>query len=109
MPKQTDPKDSTPRAPAKVRPQDHDSGLVERIWEPTGRCTDVLTERPLEGAQVNAAWIDRHGLKQQAAGTVIRDAAGNLVVEGWADKVWQETAVPRDSMVVVKGRRRLGP
>src|SRR4051794_1521700 len=103
MPTPTDPKDSTPKASAEVWPQDHDSGLVERIWERTGRRSGVLTERPLEGAHVNAAWIDRQGQKQQAAGTVIRDAAGKLVVESWADQVRQETAVPRDSMVVAKG------
>ena len=41
---------------------------------------------------------------QRAAGKVVRTAAGELAVEGWADGVRQETAVSRDANVDVKRR-----
>jgi hypothetical protein len=88
----------------EVQPQDENSGLVERKWARKDRKPGVYTERTLEGEQVKAAWLDQQGHVQRAAGTVVRTAAGELAVEGWADGVRQETAVSRDANVDVKRR-----
>ena len=41
----------------EVQPQDEDSGLVERSWVPTHRKGGTLTERTLEGGQVEATFL----------------------------------------------------
>jgi hypothetical protein len=88
----------------EVKPQDQDSALVERSWQRKNRRRGVLTERTLEGEEVKAAWLDRRGHLQRAAGKVVRNADGELVVESWVDRVRQESAVPRDANVDVKRR-----
>jgi len=92
-----------------VQPQDRDSGLVERVWTRKIRGKGEITERTLEGEQVKAAWMDRDGQLHHAAGTVIRNAAGELVVESWAGDERQETAVPRESMVIRRNGLNLRP
>jgi hypothetical protein len=91
---------------SEVQPQDQDSGLVERKWQRKNRRGGMLTERTLEGKDVKVAWLDRQGHLQRAAGKVIRNADGELVVESWADSVRQETPVGRDANVDVKAKRR---
>lgn len=81
-----------------VQPQDKDSGLVERSWVRTSRRAGKLTETTLEGERVAAAWQEKNQV-ERAAGKVIRNEAGELVIESWADGVRRETAVPRDSSV----------
>jgi hypothetical protein len=90
----------------EVQPQDKESGLVEREWQRVGSRSGVLTERTLEGEGVKAAWLDGHGQVRRAAGTVIRNEAGELVIENWADGIRRETAVSRDANVDVIGRGR---
>ena len=90
----------------EVQPQDAESGLVERSWVRTGRKRGTLTERTLEGEEVTARFLDRHGGLRHAAGTVIRNEAGELAVESWADGVRQETAIRRDADVDVTPRAR---
>jgi hypothetical protein len=90
----------------EVRPQDKDSGLVEREWERVSRKAGVPTERTLEGEDVKAAWLDRQGEVRRAAGKVIRNDAGELVIESWADSIRRESAVTRDANVDVIGRPR---
>ena len=46
---------------AEVTPKDEDSGLVERSWTRTHEKGGNLTERTLEGEQVEATFLDRHG------------------------------------------------
>jgi hypothetical protein len=89
----------------EAQPQDQDSGLVERAWVRTSRRAGQLTERTREGETVAAAWIDRQGHLRRAAGTVIRNGSGELVIESWAEGVRKETAVPRDANVDIKRRR----
>jgi hypothetical protein len=89
----------------EVQEQDKDSGLVERSWVRTTRRRGELTERTLEGEQVTARFLDRHGHSRDAAGTVRRNDAGELVIESWAEGARRETAVPRDASVDVIGRR----
>jgi hypothetical protein len=83
----------------EVKPQDADSGLVAREWRRTSRRRGQVTERTLEGEHIKAAWIDREGQMQRAAGTVIRNDAGELVVESWADGIRQEVTVTRDASI----------
>ena len=83
----------------EVKEQDKHSGLVERSWHHRSRRHGVLAERTLEGKEVTATFLDRHGHLQQAAGTVRRNEAGELVIESWADGVRMETAVTRDASV----------
>jgi hypothetical protein len=83
----------------EAQPQNQGSGLVERTWVRTSRRAGQLTERTREGETVAAAWIDRQGHLRRAAGTVIRNDAGELVIESRADGVRQEAAVPRDANV----------
>lgn len=88
----------------EVKPQDRDSGLVKRSWVRTKRRGGKTTERTLEGEEVTARFLDRHGQLQRVEGKVIRNAAGELVVESWADGVRKETAVSRDANVDAKNR-----
>jgi len=88
----------------EVKPQDRDSGLVERSWVRTSRRGGRVTECTLEGEEVSSRFIDRHGQLLKAEGRVIRNAEGELVIESWADGVRRETAVSRDANVEVKGR-----
>ena len=90
----------------EVQPQDQDSGLVEREWKRVGRRAGVLTERTLEGKDVKAAWLDGQGQVQRAAGKVIRNEAGQLAIETWADGIRRETTVTRDANVDRIGRER---
>ena len=90
----------------EVKPQDKDSGLVERSW-----VRDLgYSERTLEGEQVEATILaspgNLFGGLRHVAGTVCRNDAGELVVESWADGIRQETAVTRDANVDVKARPR---
>jgi hypothetical protein len=87
----------------EMTPKDKDSGLVTRSWVRTHGKRGELTERTLEGEQVEATFLDRQGHMKHAAGPVRRNDAGELVVENWADGVRSETAVPRDANVDVKG------
>jgi hypothetical protein len=86
-------------ATGEVRPQDKGSALVEKEWVRRTRRRGELTERTLEGEQVEATFLDQHGQLRHLAGTVRRNEAGELVVESWADGVQKETAVPRDASV----------
>lgn len=88
----------------EVKPQDRDSGLVERSWVRTSRRGGKTRERTLEGEEVAARFLDRHGQLQRAAGKVTRNDAGELVIESWADGERQETPVTREANVDVKGR-----
>jgi hypothetical protein len=90
----------------EVRPQDQASGLVERKWERVSRRAGLLAERTLEGERVTARFIGPRGDVRDVAGKVIRDAAGHLAIESWADGIRRETAVPRDASVDVTGRAR---
>ncbi len=95
--------------PGEVQQKDKDSGLVEREIKrertPRGKLLPgKLTERTLEGQQVEATWQDRQGQVQHAAGKVIRDDAGQLAIESWADGVRQEATVTRDANVDVLPR-----
>ena len=90
----------------EVKPEDEKSGLVERSWQRKNRRGGVLTERTLEGEEVKAAWLDGQGHIQRAAGKVMRNESGELVVESWAKGVRQETPVSRDANVDVKHRQR---
>ena len=84
-----------------MKPQDKDSGLVERSWvRELG-----LTERTLEGKKVKATFLDPEGRLRHAAGKVSRNAVGELVVESWADGVRQQTPVTRDANVDVMGSK----
>jgi hypothetical protein len=88
-----------------VQPQDRDSGLVARSWVSRSGRRGELTEKPLVGEHVEAAFLNRHGHLQHAAGTVRRDDSGELVVESWADGVRRETFVTRDANVDVLSRK----
>jgi hypothetical protein len=91
----------------EVQEPDKDSGLVERIWKRIpGQRRGEPTERPMIGKEINATYLDPYGGLHQAAETVRRNAAGELVVESWADGIRQETAVPRDASVTDKGTSR---
>jgi hypothetical protein len=91
----------------EVKPQDHGSGLVERRWERKNRRAGVLTERTLEGERVKAAWLDRQGHVQRVAGTVVRNADGELAIESLADGIRSQTPVTRDANVdVIRPRGR---
>jgi hypothetical protein len=90
----------------EVQPQDQDSGLVQRKWQRVGRRAGVLTERTLEGETVKAAWLDGQGQVRRAAGKVIRNEAGQLAIETWADGIRRETTVTRDANVDRIGRER---
>lgn len=83
----------------ETKPDDSGSGLVERSWVRTSRHGGVITECPLEGEEVKAAWLDAESGVRHAVGKVIRNPAGKLVVESWADGVRREDAVPRDANV----------
>ena len=83
----------------EVKPQDEKSGLVARSWQRKNRRAGVLTERTLEGEEVKVAWLDPQGHLQRAAGKVMRNEAGELVVESWADSVRKQTPVGRDANV----------
>ena len=84
----------------EVQPQDNDSGLVERSWTRRSRRRGEFTERTLEGEHVEAAFLDRHGHLQHAAGTVRRSDAGELVVvESLRGGGRKETAVSRNANV----------
>lgn len=91
----------------EVKPQDQDSGLVARSWERRHRKdkAGVLTEQTLEGEQVKATWQDRQGHVQQAEGTVVRTADGELAIESRASRVRRQTPVTRDANVDVIPRR----
>jgi hypothetical protein len=88
----------------EVQPQDEASGLVERRWQRTSRKGGTLTEETLEGQHVKAEWQDRQGHVQRATGKVIRNAAGDLAIESWADGVRQEATVTRHANVDVIAR-----
>jgi hypothetical protein len=92
----------------EVKEQDKDSGLVwrevVRQRTPRGLGRGVLTEETLEGKQVKAAFLDRLGHVQHAAGIVRRNDAGELVVESCADGVPSQTFVTRDANVDVLSR-----
>jgi hypothetical protein len=95
----------------EVQPQDKDSGLVVRTWtrrehQKKRRNQGDVTEQTLEGEDVQAAWMDAQGQVRRAAGKVIRNAAGELVIESWADGIRRESAVTRDANVDVIGRPR---
>ena len=81
----------------EVKPEDASSGLVERSWVRTSRRRGVLSEQTLEGEQIKAAWMEGTGQVRRATGKVIRNPAGELVVESWADGLRQEAAVPREA------------
>lgn len=83
----------------EVKPEDAASGLVERSWVRTSRRGGTLRERTLEGDHVSAAWLDETGKVKRADGKVTRNLGGELVVEGWADGVRQESSVPRNANV----------
>jgi hypothetical protein len=90
-----------------MKPGDETSGLVSRSWRRLGRRRGELAEETLEGETVTARFLGGHGGMTQVTGTVGRDAAGELVVTGWADSVRRETAVPRDAQVdILKARGR---
>jgi hypothetical protein len=82
----------------ELQPQDQSSGLVERSWQRKNR-GGVSTERTMEGQHVKAAWLDETGQVQRAAGQVVRNEDGQLVLESFADGVRSESAVPRDANV----------
>lgn len=90
--------------PHGIRPQDRDSGLVERSWVRRSRRRGELTEEPLIGEQVEATFLDRAGHLQHASGTVRRNDAGGLVLESWAEGVRRQTFVTRDANVNVLSR-----
>ena len=88
-----------------VKPQDKDSGLVERSWVRRSKRRGEFTERTREGEHVEATFLDRRGHMQHVAGVVRRNEAGELVVvESLAGGVSKDTAVTRDANVTVKGR-----
>lgn len=88
----------------EVKPQDKDSGLVQREWVRTSRRSGKVTERTLEGEEVSARFLDQHGQLRQAAGTVRRNDAGELVIETWAEGARKQTLVGRDANVEVLRR-----
>lgn len=95
-----------------MKPQDENSGLVNRAWQrlvgksgkPDRR--GVMTETTLEGEQVEAQWLDEQGQLQHEAGTVVRNGAGDLAIESWADGIRRERTVPRDANVSVAAWKR---
>lgn len=86
--------------------RDAESGLVAREWVRTTRKAGRLTETPLEGSQVAAAFLDpKGGDLVRVAGTVVRDDDGQLVVRTWSERSGRvETRVPRDASVTVTGK-----
>lgn len=100
-----------------VQPQDEDSGLVRSEWVKRVRPDGKRLRKPagdlrrwtLEGEQVEATWLDRHGGPHRVAGTVNRNAASELVVVSEADGMRQETPVPRDANVDVLPRQPTRP
>lgn len=100
-----------------VQPQDEGSGLVKAEWVPRVRpdgkrrraSPGDLRRWTLEGEQVEATWLDRHGGPHRVAGTVSRNAARELVVVCEADGMRQETPVPRDANVDVLPRQQTRP
>ena len=85
--------------------KDAESGLVAREWVRTTARGGRLTETPLEGSLVAAAFQDpKGGHVVRVSGTVVRDDDGQLVVRGWSERTGRtETPVPRDASVTVKG------
>jgi hypothetical protein len=85
--------------------KDAESGLVAREWVRTTARGGRMTETPLEGSLVNAAFQDpKGGHVVRVSGTVVRDDDGQLVVQGWSQRRGRtETPVPRDASVTVKG------
>jgi hypothetical protein len=94
---------------ADVQPQDKDSGLVwrevVRQRTPRGLGRGVLTEKTMEGEQVEAKFFDKCGHVQHVIGEVLRNASGELVVESWAEGIRKETFVTRDANVDVLNRK----
>ena len=88
----------------EVKEQDDRSGLVEREWVRRTKRRGELTERTLEGEQVEATFLDPQGGMHHAVGRVRRNEAGELTVESWTDGIRQQTPVPRDATVTVKDR-----
>lgn len=90
----------------EVKPQDAESGLVERRWERKHRKdkTGLLTEETLEGKPVAATWQDRQGHVRHAEGTVVRTDAGELAIESGSGRLRRQAVVTRDANVTVKGR-----
>lgn len=85
--------------------RDAESGLIAREWVRTSRRRGTVTETPLEGKEVAAAFIDPNsGELVRVAGTVARnDDDGQLVVRSWTDHTGRtETRVPRDASVTVR-------
>ena len=89
----------------EVKPQDERSGLVEREWVRRSERHGELTERTLEGREVDATWLDRQGHVRRASGTVVRSDTGELAIESWADGIRSQTPVTRDANVDVLPRR----
>jgi hypothetical protein len=89
----------------EMKPQDETSGLVEREWVRRGKQGGELTERTLEGQEVDATWQDRQGHVRRASGKVIRNDGGELAIESWADGERRQTPVTRDANVDVMPRR----
>jgi hypothetical protein len=84
--------------------KDAGSGLVAREWVRTTARGGRMTETPLEGSLVDAAFQDPGGGHVvRVSGTVVRDDDGQLVVRGWSQRTGRsETPVPRDASVTVK-------
>jgi hypothetical protein len=85
--------------------KDAESGLVAREWVRTSTRGGRMTETPLEGSLVDAAFQDpKEGHVVRVSGTVVRDDDGQLVVRGWSQRTGRtEIPVPRDASVTVKG------
>lgn len=79
------------------RKESRTARLTARIWQ-QGR-KNRHDQRAIGGEEASARFIDRHGDLQRAAGRVIRNEAGELVIESWSDGGRQETAVTRDANV----------
>jgi hypothetical protein len=88
----------------EVKPQDERSGLLERTWVRRTDRTGDLTERSLEGEQVQARFLGEQGRLHDVAGEVARTPEGTLVVEGWTNGARRQTFVPRDAHVDMIGR-----
>jgi hypothetical protein len=89
-----------------VQEQDRDSGLV--TWtslRPAPGKRAVTTGETLEGEEVKATWMDRHGHVQHSTGEVVRTDRGELAIESWADGVRRQDTVTRDANVDVLPRR----
>jgi hypothetical protein len=84
--------------------KDAESGLVAREWVRTSARGGRVTETPLEGSLVDAAFQDpKRGHVVRVSGTVVRDDDGQLAVRSWNKRTGRtEIPVPRDASVTVK-------